>query len=520
MAQLSPIFNLPFFTDTNGEPLAGGKIFTYEAGSNSVLKETYTTQAGTASNPNPIVLDAAGRLPGGTNIWLQNNELYNLVLTAPDGTTVLKAFDNVSGVIVATGGGGGATVSVWVAPVPEATYLSGTSFLVVGNYTAEFAPGNRVRFTLSTGYTYGLVTASSFASGNTTVTIINDGVALNPSLSVAEYSILIASPGETVDAGGVSYFDSQPYTTANTVGWQFKQTATLLFTTNAKVASLPRVWLTSGSPAYILTTTPAITDYTLDATFVVKFVQANASVAATLNIDGVGAKPLKQYSPTGNGTFTEPNITAGMLSAVAYDAASDSFIVLDPAPAAAAAAPPKGMQVFTSNGTFTCPAGITTVKVTCVGGGGGGGGGTEVTNEGGTTYYAGGNGGAAATAVKYVTVTPGSTYTVAIGLAGAGGTTGPFSPTSGGAGGQSSFGISLVTAAGGAGGAAATISGAGNGGAGGSSGTGDVVLAGTSGNPIPGLTAQTGRTYGGGGTGGYGITNGTPGTSGVVFVEY
>ena len=510
MAQLSPVFNLPFITDTNGDPLAGGKIFAYEAGSNSVLKETYTSQAGTSSNPNPIVLDAAGRLPGGTNIWLQSNELYNLVLTEPDGTTVLKSFDNVSGVIVATGGGGGATVSVWVAPVPEATYLSSTSFLVTGNFVSEFAPGNRVRLTLSTGFTYGLVTASSFAGGNTTVTILNDGVALNPSLSVAEYSILVASPGETVDAGGVSYFPSQPYSQANTVGWGFKQVEQALVTTNTKLASLPKVWETTGGPTYVITPSPAVLTYGADQVFVVKFNDANASVAATININGVGAKALKQYSPSGDGSRVDPNITAGMLSQVAYDAGNDCFIVLDPAPATAAAPVAKGMQVFTSNGTFTAPAGITTVKVTCVGGGGGGGGGWEVSNEGGTTSYYGGNGGVAATAVKYVSVTPGSTYSVAVGAGGTGGTSG-LGSTNGGPGGQTSFGISIVTAVGGGGGFTAPT---GNPGTNGSTGTGDLVLAGA------GQTALTGVTYGGGGAGGYGYTNGVAGRPGVVFVEY
>lgn len=49
----------------------------------------------------------------------------------------------------------------------------------------------------------------------------------------------------------------------------------------------------------------------------------------------------------------------------------------------------SGIQTFTSSGTFTVPAGVTTIYVTLVGSGGGGGGGN---------YYGdyGGNGGTGA----------------------------------------------------------------------------------------------------------------------------
>lgn len=46
---------------TDGGPLAGGKIFTYEAGG-LVAKATYQDQARVANHPNPIVLDAYGKI--------------------------------------------------------------------------------------------------------------------------------------------------------------------------------------------------------------------------------------------------------------------------------------------------------------------------------------------------------------------------------------------------------------------------------------------------------------------------
>jgi hypothetical protein len=65
------------FFDDNGNPLSGGKIFTYEAGTTSPLA-TYTTTIGDVANTNPIILDAAGRTPN--EIWLAVGTLYKFIL--------------------------------------------------------------------------------------------------------------------------------------------------------------------------------------------------------------------------------------------------------------------------------------------------------------------------------------------------------------------------------------------------------------------------------------------------------
>lgn len=90
---ISPVWNGTQFLTETGKPLVGGKIYTYEGGSFSTEKTTYSSNTGTAENPNPIVLDTTGRMP--TDIWLVPGELYNLVLTKPDGE-IIKNVDNVS----------------------------------------------------------------------------------------------------------------------------------------------------------------------------------------------------------------------------------------------------------------------------------------------------------------------------------------------------------------------------------------------------------------------------------------
>ena len=435
MALISPVFNETQFFDNNGNPLAGGKIFQYEAGSNSVLKTTYTTQVGDVANPNPIVLDASGRLPGSTGIWLTSGELYNLVLTLSDGTSVLKSFDDVSGVVIPTPGPSG-DVTVWVEQA--ATYLSPTSFLVAGNFTAQYAPGNRVRAALSGGsFTYGTVTSSSFGGGNTTVTILNDGVALNASLSRADYSALTA-PGQTVDAAGVSYFSALNYTDPESVGYELKDLRADLTAEENQVNRLNAVWATSGSGAntpFAITPSPAATSYSADSTWNVRFVAAGAG-NMTLNVSGLGAKRIYQY--TAAGALTNAVIPAGTVSVVVYDSANDAFILQNRLPQTIPT-PPRGAQVFTSNGTWTCPSNVFYAKVTCVGGGGGGG-----------VGVIGARGGNGAFGVGWISVTPGSTYAVSVGAGGIG-QPWPVGAGSATSGGTSSFGVTTVFAAGGGG---------------------------------------------------------------------
>ena len=62
----SPVGNTQF-EDSNGNPLAGGKIYTYLAGT-STPAVTYTSATGLIPQSNPIVLNSLG-LPANP-IWL------------------------------------------------------------------------------------------------------------------------------------------------------------------------------------------------------------------------------------------------------------------------------------------------------------------------------------------------------------------------------------------------------------------------------------------------------------------
>lgn len=92
---LSPIGGAGWqFFNNDGTVLAGGKLYTYAAGT-STPKTTYTTSAGSIAHANPIVLDSSGRVPGG-EIWL-TAETYKFSLFT-SANVLIATYDNISGI--------------------------------------------------------------------------------------------------------------------------------------------------------------------------------------------------------------------------------------------------------------------------------------------------------------------------------------------------------------------------------------------------------------------------------------
>jgi hypothetical protein len=123
---LSPVGGVAaqFFTNT-GAVLTGGKLYTYAAGTTTPLT-SYTTSAGSVARTNPVVLDAAGRVPGSGQIWISPVS-YKFVLT--DSNDVLIAtYDNIfgSGAFAVTNyTGNGSTVGYAVLGNVVAVYING-----------------------------------------------------------------------------------------------------------------------------------------------------------------------------------------------------------------------------------------------------------------------------------------------------------------------------------------------------------------------------------------------------------
>jgi hypothetical protein len=79
------------FFDSNGIPLAGGLLYVYTAGTTTPAT-TWTTNAGTSANTNPIVLNAAGRTP--FEIWLNSGVTYKFALYTST-NVLIGTYDNI-----------------------------------------------------------------------------------------------------------------------------------------------------------------------------------------------------------------------------------------------------------------------------------------------------------------------------------------------------------------------------------------------------------------------------------------
>jgi hypothetical protein len=132
---------MQFFT-ANGDPLVGGKLYTYAAGTTSPLA-TYTDLFGTTSNPNPVVMDSRGE----ASVWLGEGTYKFVLKDALD--TLIWTVDNISG--------NGQSVSFAfqnpIVMVASQSVLSGYNALSAGPLTIN----SGVTVTVPTGSTWTIV---------------------------------------------------------------------------------------------------------------------------------------------------------------------------------------------------------------------------------------------------------------------------------------------------------------------------------------------------------------------------
>ena len=105
------------FRDNNGNPLAGGLLYTYAAGT-STPQTTYQDSAGASPNANPVVLNSRGE----AQVWLTVGQAYKFVLQDSlanviwtvdniNGATLTSATGQIAGLIPSTAGAS-TTISV------------------------------------------------------------------------------------------------------------------------------------------------------------------------------------------------------------------------------------------------------------------------------------------------------------------------------------------------------------------------------------------------------------------------
>lgn len=180
-----PIQSTQFIPGGN-TPASGALLFCYSVGT-TAKQNTYTDASASTARTNPIVLDSGGNVPGNGEVWIASSAKFVL---APSNDTDPPSSpywtrDGLPGLNNVTSG----IFSEWVQG-STATFVGVTAFSVVGDQTALYTLGRRIKATVTGGDRFGIVSSSALSGGSTAVGITIDSSTLNAGLSNLWYGIL------------------------------------------------------------------------------------------------------------------------------------------------------------------------------------------------------------------------------------------------------------------------------------------------------------------------------------------
>jgi hypothetical protein len=480
------------FTDNNGLPLSGGKIYFYIPNT-TTPKATYKNSSQSVSNTNPVTLDSAGRaIIYGSGQYRERvlDTFGNLIWDQVTADTSASSYSwaNVSGGtanvqtvsapnFTATDGqqigfiaglsntgpfsltpNGGASYNV-VKPTASGPNTLGVGDIVSGNqYLATFSAANG-NFQLGSVTSQPILASSTIASAATT----DLGSIASHNANITG-SVNITSFGSAASVASQYYFVSfagSPLITAS---------AAILTPTGANIQALPNAsaflaYLGAGKWQIVSYTAPAVAQPQVTVIASGSGVYSTATNATYLDIEivgGGGGGGGSGTTTTGGAGGAGGNTTFGGLTANGGAATPTSGTGAQPSAAAASGGDlnvpgalgqipsfgswaPGGVGASSPLGSggsgvgaFNNGAGVTSGLGSATGYGAGGGGGGPV---GVATTNAGWGGNAGAYVRKLVT-SPAATYAYSVGTLGTGGTAG----TSGTVGGPGSAGVIIVTA--------------------------------------------------------------------------
>jgi parallel beta-helix repeat protein len=153
------------FIDSNGDPLGGGKVYFWEAGTSN-FKNTYPTEADalaeTSPNTNPVVLDSSGKAA----MFLVPGGVYKYELTTSADVSVEGPIDNISDSTGEFPDWGSVVTAVYV---DANTYKIESSDVTTAHHT-----GRRFQ-TNGASPIYGKIDSSSFSTDTTVDVIVDAG---------------------------------------------------------------------------------------------------------------------------------------------------------------------------------------------------------------------------------------------------------------------------------------------------------------------------------------------------------
>ena len=221
---LSPIGNGQQFFDNNGQPLNGGLVYTYQAGSTTPLA-SYTTISGNIANTNPIVLDAAGRPP--TDVWLTYGVFYKFVVKTSAAVTI-GTYDNIYGIV-----GVQASVGTTIPTGVISLWYGAIGSVPVGWYLCDGTNGTpdlRDKFIVGAGSTYSVA-----ATGGSTDAIVVSHTHTATVTDPGHNHTSLVRPSGSVTGGGAVNYVSDGNTGTATTGITVSNASTGVSGTNANL---------------------------------------------------------------------------------------------------------------------------------------------------------------------------------------------------------------------------------------------------------------------------------------------
>lgn len=199
------------FLDNNNVPLAGGKLYTYAAGTNTP-KATYTTAAGNIENTNPVELDSYGRaiifLDGSYKFALKDE---NDVAVGPNGgvtdnVTSFTALDSQSDPFFESLSGNGTqtafTVSESLGTDERSIYVWVDSGLQAHQTNGTFA--SDTAWTKGSGWTIGAGVATATGAISTAISQNSDVTLVEGQAYTVTMTITASAGSLTASVGGRS----------------------------------------------------------------------------------------------------------------------------------------------------------------------------------------------------------------------------------------------------------------------------------------------------------------------------
>lgn len=206
MANPIPMLKFQAF-DSSGDPLSGGKLYTYDAGT-TTPKTTYTDSTLGTPNTNPVILDSRGE----ANVWLSGG--YKFVLKDSADATIYTV-DNISDAFTNSTFSGTLTVtSTAVTWSGNPTHSGNHTFSGNTTFSGTVAMNGNNTIGNAAGDSHTINGTVAFNGSNVTLSAPASGYALGLPTKTP------SSAADTGTTGNVSWDSSYIYICTGTNTWK------------------------------------------------------------------------------------------------------------------------------------------------------------------------------------------------------------------------------------------------------------------------------------------------------------